>query len=1056
MRNWQLFLILVLTLALTPSLNAQSIYGSLSGTVTDVSGGIIPGANVTVKNVETGWTRELVTDPQGFWRVPSLPPGRYSVSAAVKGFETLVRGPLSVEPTVERTVDITLKVSNSAEVVTVEAEAMLIESTKAQISRGVEARRALELPGSNTQSGLALLMPGITPNDQDRPGSGFVVNGARTRSNNFMIDGANNNDQSLMTPRQNIPVEILGEFRIITNNFSAEFGRNAGSVVQQTTKSGTNELHGIARWNWNGNGFDSLTTSQQRTFNTLKSRGKTDYEALRGSRGVVVNNLWLLSAGGPVKKNHTFFFASYDLNRNRSTAVPITNTISPEGFQLLESKKSSFAPGVVDFLKATYPVANDPTPQGNLTVTMPDASRLTIPLQQFNRGAGAALSYGRDINRGLMKIDTKLSGKDNLSFRYLIDNNNDPGSPVALAVNQISRPLRNQNATLNHVRVFTPTLISESRLVYGRRNAVFVEKLPAQISVSGLPTIGNQNYPQGRVDNLYEGTTNWSSIRPGHTRKFGFNYMQYRLNSFFAPSLRGVISYPSFSDLLFDRSASFSQYAGTGSVPAKTHEFQTFYGEDWRVRPTLTLNLGLRYEYTSAPFGYFSEAKADINNFSPRFGFAWSPAAKDGLLGWLSGNGRLAVRGGYAISYDQVFQNILLNNSRNFPRGVTVTLSNLTGRQLWDPAKRPAPPTPDDYVKQGNDPNLLAARLFSPNKRIGQPYGQQFSFGIERQLFSNYAFKLFYVGTRGVRLIREAESNLGFYKAAVDANPALYASVLPGMQATTVSGQAAYRRDPKKGSVLIGDGYGQSTFHSMQVTLEKRFAHGLQFELNYTWSSFINDTDDILGGQANRTLPSVPFNMRLDRARSSFDQPHRFVANYIYQLPDFQKKNRILGRVLGGFEISGVATINTGAPYTILNAYNALGILPGQVSTVEGSQRASFNPAGDPGTASNATVTNPMYIANPVNSARIGMGANTERLGRTVNFDNAVVKNIPMFGESQKLQLRWELFNLFNHRNFNVIPANTVSNSTNLGTFKNLGFTNVNGRTMTFVVRYIW
>lgn len=1037
---------------------AQTIYGSLAGTVYDPSGAVIPSAKVVITNLDTGISREIATDEQGFWRAPSLQAGRYSVEVSVTGFETVVRAPLLVESAVERRVDLTLKPSATREVVTVHEESPLIEATRAQISRGVESRRILELPGGNTLTGLALLQPGVTPNDQGRPGSGFVVNGARTRSNNFMIDGANNNDQSLMTPRQTVAPEALGEFRIITNNFSAEFGRNAGSVVQQVTKSGTNEFHGIARWSWLGNGLNALTTAQQRTFNAQKAAGLSDYHALRRSRGVLVRNQALASAGGPILRNRLFFFTSYDFDRRRSTAMPVAVTFSPEAYRLLDENKHLFAPGTVDFLRATYPVANDPTAQGSVSVRLPDGRVLALTRQQYSRGQGQALSYGRDIHRGLMKIDARASDNDNLSIRYMVDDDWDPGSPASLPVNQLGTAGRNQNAALNHVRVWAPNINSEGRLVYARRSFHFPENFPAQFSISGsgLPTIGNQNFPQYRTDNLYEATNNWHWIRSAHTIRFGFNYMQYRLNSFFAPATRGVITYPSLEDFLYDRRGEFSQYAGTGSVPARTHEFQGFFADDWRVTDTVTINLGIRYEYTSAPFGFFSDAKADINNWAPRFGFAWSPRRSEGLLGLLSGNGKLAVRGGYAVSYDQVFQNILLNNSRNFPRGVTVSLTNLTGARLWDPASRPAPPTPDDFIRLGGNPSLLPVRLFSPNKRIGQPYSQQYSLGIERQFFGTYAFKLFYVGTRGIRLVREVESNIGFYKAAADANPSIYAGILPTLQPTTVGGQAAYRRDPNRGSILVGDGFGQSTYHSMQVTVEKRFARGLQFEANYTWSSFINDTDDILGGQANRTLPSVPFNHRLDRARSGYDQPHRFVGNYIYQLPDFGFQRGIANRIFAGWQVSGITTINTGSPYSILNANNALGILPGQIATIHASQRAGYNPTGAPRSATAPNVVNPRWIAYPANSGLIGAGANTERLGTTNNFDMALVKNIRTFSESQSLQLRWEVFNVFNHRNFNQIPANTASANTSQETFQNLGYTNVAGREMLFTVRYVW
>jgi hypothetical protein len=1051
-----LYAILVCTVVCGP-VAAQTIYGSLSGTVTDQSGAVVPQAAVVLRSMETGLTREMATDESGFWRAPSLPIGRYQLEVTAKGFDKVIRGPLIVESSVERAVDVTLKPSATQEVITITAEAPLIEATRAQISRGVEAERILALPGLNTLTGLALLQPGVTGNDQGRPGSGFVVNGARTRSNNFMLDGANNNDQSLMIPRQSPAPEYLGEFRIITNAFSAEYGRNSGSVVMQHTKSGTNEFHGIARWAWLGNGWDAFTTGQQRTFNAQKAAGASDYDAMRRARGVSVRNQFLVSGGGPIVKNRLFFFGGYDLDRLRSTANPSAVTISQQGFDLLTQNQNSFAPGAVAFLKATYPVANDPTPQGNLNVAIPAGPTLAIPLQQYRRGAGSALSYGRDIHRGLMRFDWRLTDKDNLQMRWIKDDNTDPGSPASLAVNQQGSILVNNNATINHVRVWQPTWVMETRLTYGRREAQFIENYPAQFSISGsgLPTIGNQNFPQGRTDNLYELTNNWSQMQSKHTLRYGFNYLQYRLNSFFAPSLRGVISYPSFPDFLFDRNGQFSQYAGTGSVPARTHEFQGFFADDYRFTSSLTLNLGIRYEYTSAPFGYFSEAKADINNWAPRFGFAWSPKSADGLLGWIAGGDKFVLRGGYAISYDQIFQNILLNNARNYPRGVTITLANLSGNQLWDPARRPAPPQPSDYR---GDPALLPTRLYSPGKRITQPYSQQFSLGIERQLGRNYALKLFYVGTRGLHLVREVEQNLGFFASAVNANPSLLQPVVQsyGMKQTTVSGQAAWMVNPARGSVLVGDGYASSNFHSMQLTVERRFSKNLVFEGNYTWSTYISESDDILGGQANRTLPSVPFNMRLDKARSAFDTPHRFVLNGVYTLPEFFKQKGIWGRIVDGWMLSGITTMQQGSPFTILNGNNPLGILPGQISTINFSQRAGFNPNGDFNTGTSSTVANPMWLAYANNSGLIGAGANIRRTGDTFNTDLALTKSVRTFSESQSLQLRWEVFNVFNHRNFNQIPSNTVTNATNNTTFLNLGFTGVGGRGFIFGARYVF
>ncbi len=1067
LRGLAQLLLLSMLLAATAAYG-QTIYGTLTGQVFDASGALVPDVKVVIKNLDTGITREVVTGATGAWLARALPLGRYSIEFTRQGFERVIRQPIQVEGAVERAIDVTLQTGGTSEVVSVVAEAPLIQTTQAQVSKGVETRRILELPGQNTLNGLALLMPGAAPNNNGRPGSGFTINGGRSRSNNFTIDGANNNDQSLATPRQDVAPEYMGEFRIITNNFSAEYGRNAGSVVQQLTKSGTNDFHGIARWTWAGNGYDALTTGQQRTFNAQKAAGLSDYLALRKSRGVSIQNQGLISVGGPIIKDRAFFFTGFDKDWRRSTAVPVAAAPSPAAIASLEANKSLFAPGVVDFIKSTWPTANDPTSRGSVNVTAPSgqtfadgSTTLNLPLQQLNRGG---VSYARNLWRWMQKGDVRLSDNDNLSGRLLINSDNDPGSPTAIPGQEIGSVLKNINATINETHVFSPTMLNEARATYGRRDAQFPENLGAQIRVNQLPTIGNQNMPQYRVDNLYELTDNLAITWGRHTLRTGVNALRYDLNSFFAPNLRGDLYYPSIPDLLYDRNAQWSQYAGTGSTPARTYEVGAFFQDDFRLNTSLTLNLGARYEYTGAPLGYFSNAQPDINNWAPRVGFAYAPRWSDGVLGWLSGNGRLSIRGGYAIAYDQIFQNILLNNSRNYPRGVSIATSPTNNTRWYIEANRPPAPAPEQYK---GDPNLLPVRLFAPNQRIKQPMSQQYSFGIERQIYSNYAFRLFYIGSRASGLVREVETNLGFTKAAVDANPGLLQPVLQsyGMKPVTNSSGVVtgYRVDPAKGSILVGGPLAMSTYHSLQTTLEKRFSSGpwgaAQFEINYTYSSFINDSDDILGGGTNNTLPAVPFNYRLDRARSGYDFPHRGVASFVYEAPNPFASQPVLSRVLGGWMLNGIVTMQSGVAYTLFNANNALGILPGQISTVEGSQRATFNPAGAPGTAGGlGGSTLPRYIANPTNSGIIGtMGRNTERTGGTASMDAAVVKGIRLWSEGTSFQLRLEAFNIFNRRNFTGIPNNTVSNATNLTTFKNLGQVNtITGRTLLISTRLLF
>ena len=1061
----------LLCLALAIPSPAQTINGSISGKVVDSSGGVIPHVKIVVKNLETGISRDAETDDAGIYRVRALAVGQYSISYTADGFERLVRQPIEIKMSVDISFDATLEPGINQTVISVTEEAPMIESTQSQVSKGVDKVAIMELPGLNTLTNLALLQAGALVNNNGRPGSGFAINGGRSRSNNFTIDGANNNDQSLSTPRLSLAPEYLDQFRIITNGFEAEYGRNSGSVVSQITASGTNQFHGTERWTWTGNGLDSLTTGAKRTFNTYKAQGLSDYLALRKARAVVVENLGVLSLGGPVKKDKSFFYVGYDVDRYRTTAVPTTVAISPDSFNQLKSVQSQFASGAVDFLAKTFPLANDPTPRGTLGVLKPDGtpvlladgSKLVLNIQQLSPGLTAPLSYGTNAWRWIVKNDTKLNSKSTLTSRYIIQDTADPGAPTGNPANRVGQNLRDQSLTFNDTYVLSPTMLNEARFTYTRRGIHFPENFPQYVSISGFTSVGNTSYPQHRTDNGFEFTDNVSLVRGRHTLKAGFNLYHVKLYSFFPANLMGSVTYPSISSFLFDQTGTFSKYTGTPDFTAITNELGAFFQDDFRVKSNFTLNLGLRYEYDSAPLGYWSDAKPDINNFGPRVGFAWNPkAGKDGLMEKILGGGKTSVRGGFSMTYDQIFQNVLLNVFRNYPRGINYVYGPVSNQGIFLAANQPTVPTPQQYVQSGLNVNLLDYRNWSTGTRIAQPYSLQYTFGLERQLREHYVVKLFYIATRGVKLMREQETNYGFLKSAVDANPSTYASVLPNLKlvssipAPQSINSPVYRVDPTIGGRGVGSGIAMSTYNSLQATLEKRFANGFQFQANYTWSSFIDDADDILGGANNSTIPAVPFNYKLDKGRSGLDQPQRLVVNYVYQFQFLKEQQGVLGRAFGGWELAGITTEASGTPYTIFNSYNALGTLASSQLTLQGAtQRVSINPNGVPGTAPGTGVTNPYYIPNATNSGIIGtLGRNTQRAGGTNNFNVSAQKDIRLTGERHHLQFRWELFDLMKHRNFTTIPAYTVTNSTNAATFLNLGQTNVAGRTMQFLLRY--
>lgn len=1027
----------------------QTINGTISGIVVDQQGAVISGATATVVNSEINFRRSATTNNNGNFRIAGLSVGFYTVTVEKEGFSTKINNDVQVSVGTDTNLSFELATGTVSATVEVTSVGEILDTTQSQVSKTITERQILELPGRNTLNGLALLNPGVLPNQNGRPGSGFAVNGNRTRSNNFTIDGANNNDQSLSIPRQGLPPEAIQEFQLITNTFAAEFGRNAGSYVNQITRSGTNEFHGTVFYAWDGNGVDALTTNQQRAFSANLAAGDSKEVALRKARSVSVNNTYGFTVGGPIVKDHTFFFTSLDFVDFRQTISSVSRAaFTAQALQRLQLPgRTGMVPQSLSYLLSNYPAANDPTAfgsitlTGNLAITCPpsDPSCNVLPIQTINRTKDAGIPYGNDFGRWLIKVNTKLFDNDQLSFRYLYDKYTDPGSATSLPGQEIGQNLRNDSFTINDSIVFSPKLLNEARFTYSRREITFPENLGIAFSVAGVASalnVGNANFPQFRTDNVYEFTDNISYSMDNHAMKFGYNLLIYDLSSFFAPNTRGTVSYASLADFLRDQNATFSQFAGNGLTEAKTYENSLFAQDDWRVNQDLTLNLGLRYEYVTAPYGFFSNAKPDVNNFAPRLGFAWNPK---NILG-----GRAVVRGGFAIAYDQVFQNILLNNSRNFPRGVNVAFTNVSGQRPF--INLPAPPSPQDFT---GDPLMLPVRLFAPDERVKQPMSKQWTLGFQYQLSDHYVFKTDYIGTLGSNLVREVEANYGF---------------------TVAAGGTGVRLDPTRGSILIGQGQANSSYHSGQFTFEKRLSDlkmfgtnfgRLQFNANYTFSAFISESDDILGGQPNRTLPQDPRNPQGDKGRSGFDQPHRFVMNYVYLSPnvftDEGFGNKFLNRIFSEWQLSGVTTYASGTPFTVFNANNALGILAGQIGTVAGSQRVSVNPSGQYPLVSTPTNPNPnaYFIVNAANSGIVGnLGANTERTGDTKLWNMALSKNFKTYGETQKLQLRMEVFNVFNRRNFTVIPTNTIGNTVDTALFLNLGRTNVSGRNFLFGARY--
>jgi hypothetical protein len=1036
-------------LSATTAFAADRVTGSISGTVRDRNGAAVSGAEVQVKDLGSGTiVAESTTDGRGAFTASNIPEGRYALIAALSGSQPVVVEPVQVSPGQNTTVASSSRSGQVQARITVDTDANVAEESRSDREELLNTTTILELPGRQTQSGLALLAPGVVPNTV-RPGSDYSANGVQPTSNYFTIDGSDNFDPVNRVPRQNLAPETLQTFRLITSVPPAQLGRLSGADTNQLTRTGQNGFHGTLMYTWNGNSFDSLSTGQKRTIESLQSAGASDASAWDTAVSRIVDNKALISGGGPLWKDRVFFFSSWDRDWFRATASPAPAlAITPAGFAALSSPNAGFAPGALTFLAGNFPLANTPTDRGQINITNPATGAVTpVAIGEFSRGLTGGIPYSRDYWRFLQKLDARITNSNSLSMRYLVDELNDPGLPAPFASQEIGQFYRNHSGMINDVQVFSPTTLNEFRFTYGRIGSRNFFASPMGISVAGFNSIGIPGtLPLQRRDNAYQyfDTFGWSPA--GHNFKFGIEALNYRLNAFLQGNAPGTLAFGSLSDLLFGNNAVFSQYVGNGRVDARTLSLAPFVQDDWHITQGLTLNLGLRYETQNIPEGLLGQARRDRNNFSPRVGFAWSPN-----LNWLGG-GTTVIRGGYSIMYDNIVNQVLMSTARNYPGGIAFAGNPTPVQFNGGNFTAPFVPTVDEFTAVGGNPSLLPSTVLGldENQRIRMPYVQQWNFGIEQQIFHSWSVQAFYVGSRGVHLLQQVERNPGVTAAAFNANPDFFSGF--GLQPVIGSRGAvdAYRLNPAMGSITSIDPIGSSIYHSGQFSLIKRFGSAVNIGAHYTYSSYISTNDDFL------TPASNPFDLRSDRGRSIFDQPHRFVANYVFRIPGM-KGDAILDRVLSGWEVSGITEFASGVPYGLYNGANAFGLLPGMNPQVFGYQRISINPNGIHGLASSGGILDPFFVGLPANSGSFGnLGRNTFRTPQIRNTDLALVKTIKTFSDNQALQLRAEGFNVFNRKAALTAPINVVTSDTNLFTFMNPGQVDAYGRRFMFTARYFF
>jgi hypothetical protein len=843
----------------------------------------------------------------------------------------------------------------------------------------------------------------------------------RLRSNNIMIDGQDSNEPGVSGRAQalNNP-DIVQEVLLITNQFAAEYGRSSGSVMNIVTKSGGNDFHGSAFWFHNDN--------------ALNARSNLDKAAGRTAATFRIENQVGGTVGGPIWRDRTFFFGSYQrwTDRRLGSGNTLRGAPTEAGRTILQNAVGS-RPQVAALLKH-LPAAQSPIATSAAFTS--GGTTYSVPLGSLTGSAGRKI----DNDQFSTRVDHEFGGQHTLSGRYLFNDELDSGSgqvtPPGLTT---VAPLRQQAANVWLTSTLSGTMVNEVRTAYQRygtsSNAVnpVSQEIPSiEISELGLTGFNASdsrtgiglavNQPQFRYNNTYQIQDNISLVRGNHAMKFGADLRRTEIKSFFVPTLRGRLAYSNlqrFVDDVADLAATINKPLPGGRELQYYKWYDLFfYGQDeWKLTQSFTLNFGLRYELPGntvddlvAPnenivraaggdprFLFTPVPQRDTNNLQPRFGFNWNPqTATDGPMGWLTGGSKLVLRGGYSRTNDYAFLNINLNIASAFPFIASLTLPS-TAQPGGFTGVSNAYSTLTTAQGFTGDPLLLTRTVVAEDFR--SPAADQFSLEIQRELSQNLVFRVGYVGTKGTSLFQ-----------TLDGNPRLPLS-------TT-------RVDPTRGVIRRRANSAASIYHSLQISADKRLSNAFSAGLHYTWSTFIDTASEIFNASTGEVAVSQDsFNRIADRGRSSYDRPHRFTGNFVYELPVYRDQTGVVGHILGGWQINSFFTFQSGAPFTVLNGADPTGALSGIDSVVGNAIRPNLNTTLDTSSMSIEELTGAggrSLFSTLSAGVRTGnVGRNTLRADGINNVDLGFIKNTRV-AEGNNIQFRVEMFNSTNTRNFGI------------------------------------
>jgi hypothetical protein len=1096
---------LLSSLFIAVSVYSQVSGATLSGTVTDPSGSAVPNATVSIRNVATGIIREVTTDSAGFYSVPNLQPAGYEVKTTAAGFSSQVQTGITLTVGLQQTLNISLKVGQMSENVTVTSEAPQVQLSSSAITAEVNETTVRELPlNGRDWSSLAVLEPGVlgirsqlgTTGTVNRGNRGFgnqlATDGHRPSENTYRINGINVNDYSNGSPGsvegKQLGVDGIQEFSVVTTNYSAEYGRTSGAVINAVLKQGSNGFHGDAYWFLRDEGLDAKNFFD--TASAIPPFHRNQFGA---------------SAGGPIIKDKTFFFVDYEgVRQTRSgTARDTVPSLNARNGQLCSTSDASCggAPILVKNLPASI---NDPNGTNANGIDNVVAKYLPLyPTPDPSLGADSTGNFGFVVTNPLQvytenyltaRVDHKFSEKDSLDGFYFYDKSPQV-TPDNFLLSTSQTVSSRQMVGLEETHIFSASLVNTFRAGYNRSVGLVGQPGTALQSIAANPSLGvgsGRNAPlisigggisgmpgglnslaqYNHILNSFQYNDDAFLTRGLHSIKLGVSIERLQGHEFTLQRPNGSFVFNTLQDFLTNMPLSLNSIGST-AVGKPYGDRITFVGgyvqDDWRLRPNLTLNIGLRYEMATLPtevHNMFSvlqdiyggprvsvqhawQTNPTLHNFAPRVGFAWDPF-HDGKTSVRGGIGIFDVLPGTWVGLNQEvgsYPFALALSGPALPYSFAIPAANAIGA--------------NQTAANLTAATIATAQAWAPEQNPKRNYATNWNFNVQRQITPSLTATVGYVGMHTVHSpFTTDDSNMALPFPGTNLWPCgpdgsgkqCVSGFLPG--GTTLAPIKDTKVDPNVGALRPTFWMVSSYYEGVQAQLTKRMSHGLQASGSFTWGKCMDDTSSGLIGDPfqNSFTTTMWFLPASRRGPCDFNISKNFVANFVWNVPG--PKTGILSSIAGGWQTGAILTASTGIPTTPYIGGDPLGILGSADATVYPDHVPGCNPVNS-NWKSNGVYINASCYTVPVAPASIGSdptkcapytapgtpanscqqlfgnaGRNSIIGPSSFNLDLSVFKNyaVHRISESFNVQFRAEFFNVLNHPNFLLPNFNEGNN----------------------------